>query len=515
MSETKTKHLFITGGVVSSLGKGITAASIATLLKARGYRVAIQKLDPYLNVDPGTMSPYQHGEVYVTEDGAETDLDLGHYERYTDVFCTKNSNYTAGKIYQTVLERERKGEYLGRTVQVIPHITNEITRSINSMDTDDVDIVITEIGGTVGDIESLPFLEAIRQYRHRIGQKNGLFIHLTLVPYIAAAKELKTKPSQQSVGKLREIGIMADFLVCRSEKPLQDDHIDKLALFCNIDIENVIQEVDVDHTIYEVPLELLDQDFDAKILKALDLPVNQIDIESWRSMVDTYIHPANGEVEIAVVGKYVSLSDAYKSINEALIHAGIANSTKVKLRHIEAEAIEKSSPEELLGNVHGILVPGGFGDRGTEGKIQSIKYARENNIPYFGICLGMQLAVIETARNVAKLEGTNSTEFSENTESPVISLMLEQRGITQMGGTMRLGAYPCTLDTKSKSYGVYKEEAISERHRHRYEFNNAYKSQLEEAGLLIAGTSPDGLLVEIVERNDHPWFVACQFHPEF
>jgi CTP synthase len=512
---SSTKHLFITGGVVSSLGKGITAASVAMLLKRRGYKVALQKLDPYLNVDPGTMSPYQHGEVYVTEDGAETDLDLGHYERFTDSFCTKNSNYTAGKIYQTVLQRERKGEYLGRTVQVIPHITNEIRRAISSMEEEDVDIAITEIGGTVGDIESLPFLEAIRQYRHHVGSKNALFIHLTLVPYIAAAKELKTKPSQQSVGKLREIGIMADFLVCRSEKPLEDDHIEKLALFCNVDKGNVIEEVDVENTIYEVPLDLDKQSFDAKILEALDLPVKELKLDQWRSMVNTYIHPENGEVNIAVVGKYVSLSDAYKSINEALIHGGIANSAKVNLKHIEAESIEGEDLSEVFAGIDGILVPGGFGDRGTEGKIQAIQYARENKVPYFGICLGMQLAVIETARNVAGLEEANSTELAENTKAPVISLMLEQRGITQMGGTMRLGAYPCVMSEGTKSKEAYGSTEISERHRHRYEFNNAFKEKLEAAGLVIAGTSPDGLLVEIVERADHPYFVACQFHPEF
>ena len=515
MSETKTKHLFITGGVVSSLGKGITAASIATLLKARGYSVAMQKLDPYLNVDPGTMSPYQHGEVYVTEDGAETDLDLGHYERFTDSPCCKNSNYTAGKIYKTVLERERKGEYLGRTVQVIPHITNEINRAINSMEQENCDIVITEIGGTAGDIESLPFLEAIRQYRHRIGSSNAIFIHLTLVPYIKAAGELKTKPSQQSVGILREIGIMPDFLVCRSERPLEEEHIEKLALFCNVETENVIQEVDVENTIYEVPLELMDQDFDAKILKSIGLPVKDINIDKWRNMVDTYINPSDGEVNIAVVGKYVSLSDAYKSINEALIHGGIANSVKVKLHHIEAESIEEGDVNEMLKDKDGILVPGGFGDRGTEGKIKAITYARENNVPYFGICLGMQLAVIETARNVAGLKDANSTELAEQTKAPVISLMLEQRGIKQMGGTMRLGGYKCELAKGTKSRKAYNTENIIERHRHRYEFNNSFREPLEEAGLVIAGVSPDGMLVEIVERNDHPWFVACQFHPEF
>ena len=511
----QTNHLFVTGGVVSSLGKGITAASIALLLIRRGYNVRMQKLDPYLNVDPGTMSPYQHGEVYVTEAGTETDLDLGHYERYSGAYCTEHSNYTAGKIYKTVLERERKGEYLGRTVQVIPHITNEITRAISAMAEDDVDIVITEIGGTVGDIESLPFMEAIRQYRHKIGAANGLFIHLTLVPYIAAAKELKTKPSQQSVGILREIGIMPDFLVCRSERPLEADHIDKLAMFCNVEKGNVIQEVDVANTIYEVPLELVDQNVDVKILKALGLEVNDLKIDDWRQMVETYITPENGELEIAVVGKYVSLSDAYKSINEALIHAGIAHSSKVKLRHIEAETVTEDNVAEVFEGVAGILVPGGFGDRGTQGKINTIGYARKNNIPFFGICLGMQLSVVETARHVAGLTGANSSEFDESSPAPVIDLMLDQQSVTEMGGTMRLGSYPCVLKEGTKAYNAYGSERIDERHRHRYEFNNAYIEQIEAAGMTISGTSPDGRLVEIVEREDHPWFVACQFHPEF
>ncbi len=511
----ETKHIFVTGGVVSSLGKGITAASIALLLKRRGYRVKMQKLDPYLNVDPGTMSPYQHGEVYVTEDGAETDLDLGHYERYTGTFCCEHSNYTAGKIYKTVLERERRGEYLGRTVQVIPHITNEITRAISAMDDEGTDIIITEIGGTVGDIESLPFMEAIRQYRHKIGAKNGVFMHLTLVPYIAAAGELKTKPSQQSVSTLREIGIMPDFLVCRSERPLEQDHIDKLALFCNVDKDNVIQEVDVANTIYEVPLELIDQDVDVKVLKALDLDVNPLKIDDWRQMVETYIAPENGVVELAVVGKYVSLSDAYKSINEALIHAGIAQSAKVKLRHIEAETLNKDNVAELLDGVSGLMVPGGFGHRGVQGKIDAIQYARENGLPFFGICLGMQLSVVETARHVAGLTGANSSEFDESSPSPVIDLMLDQKSVTEMGGTMRLGSYPCVLKEGTKAHAVYDSESIDERHRHRYEFNNDFREKLAEHGLIISGTSPDGTLVEIVEREDHPWFVACQFHPEF
>ena len=515
MSKQPTKHIFITGGVVSSLGKGITAASLAFLLIRRGYKVKMQKLDPYLNVDPGTMSPFQHGEVYVTDDGTETDLDLGHYERFAGITCSRASNYTSGKIYQTVIERERRGDYLGGTVQVIPHITNEIKRSIESLDDEDCDIAITEIGGTVGDIESLPFLEAIRQYRQTIGRDNGLFLHLTLIPYLSAAKELKTKPSQQSVASLREIGIMADFLFCRSEVEMEKDHLDKLALFCNVPEENVIEVVDCKNTIYEVPLELTKQDVDTKILKALKLPENKLEIADWEEVVKTVINPQNGEVKIAVVGKYISLSDAYKSIDEALDHAGIANSAKVKLVHIDASKITDATAEELLGKVDGILVPGGFGDRGTEGKVRAIQYARETKTPFFGICLGMQLAVIETARNVAGLADASSTEFEQETSAPVIDLMREQRGVTNLGGTMRLGAYPCTLVDGTKSSAAYGETDISERHRHRYEFNNDFKAQLEEAGMVFAGTSPSGHLVEIVERNDHPWFVAGQFHPEF
>lgn len=515
MSKQPTKHIFITGGVVSSLGKGITAASLAFLLIRRGYKVKMQKLDPYLNVDPGTMSPFQHGEVYVTDDGTETDLDLGHYERFAGITCSKASNYTSGKIYQTVIERERRGDYLGGTVQVIPHITNEIKRAIESLDDEDCDIAITEIGGTVGDIESLPFLEAIRQYRQSIGRDNGLFIHLTLIPYLSAAKELKTKPSQQSVGTLREIGIMADFLFCRSEVHMEKDHLDKLALFCNVPEENVIEVVDCENTIYEVPLELNKQDVDTKILKALGLPENKLEIEDWKAVVETVIAPQQGEVKIAVVGKYIALSDAYKSIDEALDHAGIANSAKVKLVHIEAAKITDATAEELLGGVDGILVPGGFGDRGTEGKIRAIQYARESGTPFFGICLGMQLAVIETARNCAGLTDASSTEFEQATNAPVIDLMIDQRGIKNMGGTMRLGAYPCTLAEGTKSFDAYGEKDISERHRHRYEFNNEFKEKLEAAGMVFAGTSPSGHLVEIVERNDHPWFVAGQFHPEF
>ena len=510
-----TKHIFVTGGVVSSLGKGITAASLAFLLKRRGYKIRIQKLDPYLNVDPGTMSPYQHGEVYVTEDGAETDLDLGHYERFAGLKCSQESNFTTGSIYSSVIKRERAGGYLGKTVQVIPHITDEIKKAISTLDSDDVDIAITEIGGTAGDIESLPFLEAIRQYRHEIGHDNGLFLHLTLIPYIRAAGEMKTKPSQQSVGILRGIGIAPDILVCRCEKPMTDEHFDKLALFCNVRRELVIEERDVANSIYEVPLELAKQELDQRILEKFNLPVNNLEIDDWKKMVATVINPPKGVVEIAVIGKYISLRDAYKSIYEALSHGGISKGVDVKVRMIEAEDIEKESPEKLLAGVHGILVPGGFGDRGTEGKIDSVRYARENNIPFLGICLGMQCAVIEFSRNVCNLEGAHSAEFDKETPYPVIDLMEDQKKITNKGGTMRLGAWPCKIAKDTKAMKAYAEEDIFERHRHRYEFNSKFREQLAEAGLVFSGISEESGLVEIVEIPEHPWFVACQFHPEF
>jgi len=510
-----TKHLFVTGGVVSSLGKGLTAASVALLLARRGYRVRMQKLDPYLNVDPGTMSPYQHGEVYVTVDGAETDLDLGHYERFTGVDCMQASNYTTGRIYSDVITREREGGYLGKTVQVIPHITDAIKDAIRSMDGDDVDFVITEIGGTAGDIESLPFLEAIRQFRQEVGRTNGLFLHVTLVPYISAAGEMKTKPSQQSVGILRSIGIVPDILVCRCERPLEQEHRDKLALFCNVDREMVIEEQDVANSIYEVPLALADQDLDVYILELLHLHVGQLDLEDWRSMVHRLINPGHGVVEIAVVGKYISLQDAYKSIYESLTHAGGHNDVKVTVRQIESEEVERVGAEALLAGVDGILVPGGFGDRGIEGKIAAVRYARENGIPFFGICLGMQCAVMDFARGVCGLEGANSSEFNEKTPHPVIHLMESQRKIYRKGGTMRLGAYPCRLEAGTVAADCYGKTDISERHRHRYEFNNAYREQLEAKGLVLSGLSPDGELVEVVEYPAHPWFVASQFHPEF
>lgn len=509
------KHIFVTGGVVSSLGKGLTAASVALLLERRGYRVRLQKLDPYLNVDPGTMSPYQHGEVYVTEDGAETDLDLGHYERFTGVPCSRASNYTTGRIYSSVIKRERSGGYLGSTVQVIPHITDEIKNALRAFDDDAVDIVITEIGGTVGDIESLPFLEAIRQFRQEIGRNNGLFMHITLVPYIRAAGEMKTKPSQQSVGVLRTIGIIPDLLICRCERHMSDEHKAKLALFCNVDRKLVIEEKDVDNSIYEVPLDLARQELDVYCLEMLNLHVNRIKMRDWEKMVETLLHPRSGTVEIAVVGKYISLQDSYKSIYEALTHGGIANDAQVVIRMIESEEIEAKGAEALLKNVNGILIPGGFGDRGIEGKIAAVRLAREKQIPFFGICLGMQCAVMEFARNACGLNDANSQEFAPDCPHQVIHLMEEQKDISDKGGTMRLGAYPCVLTDNSKARRIYNNRKISERHRHRFEFNNAYRKQLETAGMLISGLSPDGKLVEIVEIKDHPWFVACQFHPEF
>ena len=515
MKNARTKHIFVTGGVVSSLGKGLTAASIALLLSRRGYTVKLQKMDPYLNVDPGTMSPYQHGEVYVTEDGAETDLDLGHYERFTGVPCTRESNYTTGRIYSAVIAREREGGYLGKTVQVIPHVTDEIKAAIRSAASPDTDIVITEIGGTVGDIESHPFLEAIRQFRHDIGRSNALFVHVTLVPYIRAAGEMKTKPSQQSVTILQGLGIVPDFLICRCEQSMRQEHRDKLALFCNVAEEFVIEEKDVAHTIYEVPLDLSHQDLDVYILEALGLHVNRLELEDWKTMVETLIHPPHGEVEIAVVGKYITLRDAYKSIYEALTHAGVANGVKVAVRMVEAEEVEAKGAAGLLQGVSGILVPGGFGGRGVEGKIAAVRYARESGIPFFGICLGMQCAVMEFARNVCGLEQANSTEFEDKTPHPVIHLMESQRGVAAKGGTMRLGVFPCALREGTKGRAAYGVADVRERHRHRFEFNNAYRDAMAAKGLVFSGLSPDGELVELVELRDHPWFVACQFHPEF
>ncbi len=508
------KYIFITGGVVSSLGKGITAASIGRLLKSRGINVSILKFDPYINIDPGTMSPYQHGEVYVTDDGAETDLDLGHYERFIDINLSKLNNVTAGKIYWSVINKERKGDYLGGTVQVIPHVTNEIKeRVIRLARETNVDVVIVEVGGTVGDIESLPFLEAIRQLKVDVGRDEVMYIHVTLVPFIQAAGELKTKPTQHSVKELRSIGIQPDVIVCRSERPIPDELKAKIALFCDIDVEAVIPNIDA-ASIYEVPLIFEREGLDDIVIKRLNLQCNGHDMDEWRRMVDKLEDPKHA-VEIAIVGKYVALPDAYLSVVEALRHAGIAHDARVNIRWIHAEELEREELTQHLDGVDGILVPGGFDKRGIEGKINAIRYARENRVPYLGLCLGMQCAVIEFARNVCGLEGANSTEFDLETPYPVIDLMPDQKGVEDMGGTMRLGIYPCVLEEGSKSYAAYKDEIIYERHRHRFEFNNAFRNELTAAGMRLAGLSPDKRLVEVIELPDHPWFVGSQFHPEF
>ena len=512
----KTKYVFITGGVVSSLGKGITSASLALLLKSRGYKVFMQKLDPYLNVDPGTMSPYQHGEVFVTDDGAETDLDLGHYERFAGVTCSQASNYTSGRIYSAVLARERAGGYLGGTVQVVPHITDEIKAAIRAAGEHDCDIVLCEIGGVSGDIESLPFLEAARQFRFEEGEENTCFVHLTLVPYLKAAGELKTKPSQHSVGMLRNIGIIPDILVCRTEMTIPEEHLAKLAMFCNVKRECVIEEKDVADSVYAVPRELRLQGLDEQVLKQLHLDIWPIKHTVWDTLVRKATQPKR-TCTIALVGKYISIRDAYKSVHEALQHAGMANDCKVNVKCIEAEEFEGSASLRELKNIDGILVPGGFGSRGVEGKIAAIKYAREKKIPFLGICLGMQCTVIEYARDVLGWTDAHSTEFDASTTHPVIDLMEEQRGITQKGGTMRLGAYPCVVKKGSLAAKLYGRSEISERHRHRYEFANATDAQqaIEAAGLKATGRSPDGQLVEIVELPGHPYFIAAQFHPEF
>ncbi len=509
-----TKHIFVTGGVVSSLGKGLTSASIGMLLEQRGLSVRLQKLDPYINVDPGTMSPYQHGEVYVLDDGSETDLDLGHYERFTNSPLNRDSNYTTGQIYLSVINKERRGEYLGQTVQVIPHITNEIKAAIAKPAGEDVDVVITEIGGTVGDIESQPFLEAIRQFSLDVGKENCLYIHLTLVPYLKAAAELKTKPTQHSVGQLRQTGIQPDILICRTERSLSHDDCAKIALFCNVPIEAVIEEKDKDFSIYEVPISLREHKLDELIVQKLNLPAGDVDLEQWHDLLHRLRNPKH-ELSIAVVGKYAEHRDAYKSIYESLDHAGIANLAQIRIQRIHSEAVEREGPERLLAGVDGLLVPGGFGERGIEGKIDAVRFARERKIPYFGICLGMQCAVVEYARNLVGLEGANSSEFDKDNPHPVICLLDEQKTITDKGGTMRLGAQPAKLSPDSKAAQCYGREEISERHRHRYEFNNAYRQQFAAHGMQVTGTSPDGLLVEIVEIPDHPWFVAVQFHPEF
>ncbi|MBM3999920.1 MAG: CTP synthase [Planctomycetes bacterium] len=509
-----TKQIFVTGGVVSSLGKGLTSASIGMLLEQRGLRVKMQKLDPYINVDPGTMSPYQHGEVYVLDDGSETDLDLGHYERFTHSPLTRDSNYTTGQIYLAVIEKERRGEFLGKTVQVIPHITNEIKAVIRKLADDRTDVVITEIGGTVGDIESQPFLEAIRQFALDAGPENCLYIHLTLVPYLKAAGELKTKPTQHSVGQLRQIGIQPDVLICRTERPISREDREKIALFCNVPLEAVIEERDKDFSIYEVPLSLVENRLDHLIVKQLGLSAEPLDLTDWHELMHRLRNPKH-EISIAVVGKYAEHFDAYKSIYEALDHAGISHETQVRIGRVQSERIEEEGPERLLGGFDGVLVPGGFGERGIEGKIQAIHFARTRQIPFFGICLGMQCAAIEFGRNVVGLERANSTEFHKDTPHPVICLLDEQRNITDKGGTMRLGSQPADLDTMSRSFACYGTERIHERHRHRYEFNNLYRGQFAAHGMRVVGSSPDGKLAEILELRDHPWFVAVQFHPEF
>ena len=512
----KTKFIFVTGGVVSSLGKGLAAASLGTLLEKRGHKVLLQKFDPYLNVDPGTMSPFQHGEVYVLDDGAETDLDLGHYERFTSGVLSKLNNLTSGQVYETVIKKERKGDYLGKTVQVIPHVTNEIKGRIYEVEKRmDADIIITEIGGTVGDIEGLPFLEALRQFVQEVGPDNALFIHVTLVPYIGAAGELKTKPTQQSIAKLREIGIQPQVVLLRSELPVEEDARDKISMFCNVPSEAVIECRDVPHSIYELPLYLHEEKLDDIVCDRLGLPKKKPDLKAWQEFVWHVIDPSH-ETKIAVVGKYIELQDAYKSIYEALTHAGAANDCRVLVERIDAEDLENVEDiEEKLDGIDGLLIPGGFGDRGTEGKINAANFARTRGIPYFGICLGMQIATIEFARNVANLEEANSTEFDQGSPHPVICLLEEQKSVTHKGASMRLGTWVCDLKPKTKSFDLYNSSTINERHRHRYEFNSDYRERLEKAGLIIAGTSPDGSLVEIIELENHPFYVGAQFHPEF
>jgi CTP synthase len=508
------KHIFVTGGVVSSLGKGLTCASIGMLLEHRGLRVRLQKFDPYINVDPGTMSPYQHGEVYVLDDGSETDLDLGHYERFTNAPLSRECNYTTGKIYLSVIEKERRGDYLGRTVQVIPHVTDEIKDAVRKLAGDDVDVVITEIGGTVGDIEGLPFLEAIRQFALDIGKQNCLYIHLTLIPYLKAAGEAKTKPTQHSVSQLRQIGIQPDILICRTEREMAKDEAEKIALFCNVEPRAVIEERDKEFSIYEVPLSLVDNKLDELIVEKLNLRAKPLEISDWRGLLQRILQPAH-EVTIAVVGKYIKHRDAYKSVYESLDHAGFAMSSRVRVRMIEAEEVEAEGAEQALSGVDGLLVPGGFGHRGIAGKIEAIRHARERGIPFFGICLGLQCAVIEFARNVVGLEDANTTEIDGNCRHPVVCLLNDQYHITHLGGTMRLGSYPCKLVEGSKASIAYGSRLVHERHRHRYEFNNQYRQQFTAHGMLFSGSSPDDQLVEVIELPQHPWFVAVQCHPEF
>ncbi|WP_026672772.1 CTP synthase [Alkalihalobacterium bogoriense] len=509
-----TKYIFVTGGVVSSLGKGIVAASLGRLLKNSGLKVTIQKFDPYINVDPGTMSPYQHGEVFVTDDGAETDLDLGHYERFIDINLSQNSNVTTGKIYSTVIKKERRGDYLGGTVQVIPHVTNEIKERVFRAGREtNADVVITEIGGTVGDIESLPFLEAIRQIKSDIGVNNVMYIHCTLIPYLSAAGEMKSKPTQHSVKELRSLGIQPNVIVVRTEKPVPQDMKEKIALFCDINKNAVIECRDAD-TLYQVPLDLQAQKLDSIVCEYLNLNCSGADMDEWISLVDK-VKNLSEKVTIGLVGKYVALPDAYLSVAEALRHAGYAFDADIEIKWINSEEVTKANVEEMLQDVDGILVPGGFGDRGIEGKIHAIQYAREQKIPFLGICLGMQLASVEFARNVLGLEGANSAELNPQTNYPIIDLLPEQKDVEDMGGTLRLGLYPCKLQAGTVAHEAYNDQVIYERHRHRYEFNNEYRQQMEEAGFIFSGTSPDGRLVEIIEVADHPYFVASQFHPEF
>ena len=511
-----TKYIFITGGVVSSLGKGISASSIGRILKSRGLNISMQKIDPYINVDAGTMNPYQHGEVFVTEDGAETDLDLGHYERFIDINLSSYSNVTTGKIYSSVISKERRGDFLGATVQVIPHITDEIKSTIQNISQnkkEKVDVVIVEIGGTVGDIESLPYLEAIRQFRNDIGKENVLYVHVTFIPYLKAAKELKSKPTQHSVRELREIGIQPDIIICRCQAKLSQEVKSKISLFCDIKYEAIIEAINV-KSIYEVPMVFEEQKLGDLIIKSLNLKCQGPDLQNWENMVDKIYHPKR-EVNIGVVGKYISLKDAYISITEALLHGGIDNDCRVKIKRIDSDEVKKHSPKDLFKDINGILIPGGFGKRGIEGKIETVRYARENKIPFLGICLGMQCAVIELARNVINLEGANSSEFNPGTPFPVIDILPGQKKIKTKGGTMRLGTYSCKLEKDSLAFKIFNREIIHERHRHRYEFNNLYKSDFSKHDIKFSGLNQDLNLVEIVELPNHPWFIGVQFHPEF
>ncbi|WP_309890494.1 CTP synthase [Archangium sp.] len=513
MRSKKTKFIFVTGGVVSSLGKGLASASIGALLENRGLDITLLKLDPYINIDPGTMSPFQHGEVFVTDDGGETDMDLGHYERFTNARMSRLNNFTSGRIYHAVIQKERRGEYLGKTVQVIPHITDEIKSCIRQA-AQGVDAVIVEVGGTVGDIESLPFLEAIRQMRYDVGPGNAVYMHLTLLPYITAAGEVKTKPTQHSVMKLREIGIQPDFLLCRTDREISRELKDKIAMFCNVDTGNVFTSPDV-KSIYELPLELHRQGLDERLAESLNIWTRAARLERWEDIIRKVYSPTRGEVKVGIVGKYVDLKESYKSLNESLLHGGIANDVKVDLQFVDSQDVEDKGADALLSGVDAILVPGGFGVRGTEGKIAAVRYAREKRVPFFGICLGLQMAVVEFSRNVLGLQGANSLEFNEHTPHPVVTLMESQVKVQDKGGTMRLGSYACVLKPGSLAHKLYGEEVINERHRHRYEVNNAYRGRLQEAGLVVSGHNPDLHLVEMVELSDHPHFVGCQFHPEF